>query len=515
MAQTLESWLSGLPKWLQTAAADLLSRQSQPSEPEIVRLANLCTGEAAGATTGFAAVPEGAFEVPVDGVAVRLRRVESVRGVNALDSSAGLDFADADLTVIYGQNGTGKSGFGRLLKHAAGCRTRAELLPNAFLEQVEAPSATFVVERGDAATTHQWTASGGAIGVLRRVQVFDGDVSRHYLTAKAEATYEPRRMRFLGALVEICDGVRAELEARKARHPSRLPVIPADLADSSVAGYLRSLKASVEPESVRTRLLRKEGHAERHRALDDALRTPDLEVRIAAAGRALDTLRTQRLALAALSEGLSDDNANDIVTKAGVAALARRAATELATSAFADSKLSGTGEPLWRVMWEAARQYSVKVAYPSHDFPHSTDDGFCPLCQQSLDGRAQQRLSRFESFVRGEVEKNAREAEDSYRQALATLPNLPAESDWVARFGNLIGAADVAAAAHAAAATRSAAIAGANDPAVVPSSLPAVDFRPLLDFISVEETKLTAEKLEPLVETPRAHTRGIDSAIAA
>src|SRR3546814_1386566 len=56
---------------------------------------------------------------------VFLRQVHSVQYVNALASDQRLTFHRIGLTIIYGDNGSGKSGYARILKKA--CRAR---LPN-------------------------------------------------------------------------------------------------------------------------------------------------------------------------------------------------------------------------------------------------------------------------------------------------------------------------------------------------------------------------------------------------
>ena len=51
-----------------------------------------------------------------------LKGIANVDGVNRLMPKASLTFCPKSLTVIYGKNGSGKSGFVRILRTA--CRTR-------------------------------------------------------------------------------------------------------------------------------------------------------------------------------------------------------------------------------------------------------------------------------------------------------------------------------------------------------------------------------------------------------
>jgi hypothetical protein len=56
--------------------------------------------------------------------AVVLKRMANLENINRLIPKAGLSFCPNNLTVIYGRNGSGKSGFVRILRTA--CRTRIE-----------------------------------------------------------------------------------------------------------------------------------------------------------------------------------------------------------------------------------------------------------------------------------------------------------------------------------------------------------------------------------------------------
>jgi hypothetical protein len=55
---------------------------------------------------------------------ISLVSIKNPTAINALASQQELSFEPAGLTVIYGDNGSGKSGYVRVLKHA--CRSRDE-----------------------------------------------------------------------------------------------------------------------------------------------------------------------------------------------------------------------------------------------------------------------------------------------------------------------------------------------------------------------------------------------------
>src|SRR5690606_10220128 len=66
---------------------------------------------------------------------VQLVGIKDLAHINALANGGHIPIAPAGLTVFYGENGAGKSGYSRVFKHACRARDRREpILPNANLE---------------------------------------------------------------------------------------------------------------------------------------------------------------------------------------------------------------------------------------------------------------------------------------------------------------------------------------------------------------------------------------------
>jgi len=97
------------------------------------------------------------------------------------------------------------------------------------------------------------------------------------------------------------------------------------------------------------------------------------------------------------------------------------AAKFAASEAFKREPLPQAGSETWKALWEAARQFSTKDAYPGIDYPNVTDDAVCVLCQQLISADANARLTRFETFVQEKVQHSADEAKqkvDSFKAQL-------------------------------------------------------------------------------------------------
>lgn len=85
--------------------------------------------------------------------------------------------------------------------------------------------------------------------------------------------------------------------------------------------------------------------------------------------------------------------------------------------------MPGTGESLWKLLFEAAQRFSAE-AYPGQPFPAKTGGFVCPLCQQGpADGGA--RLQLFADFVAQAGAAEARRAADTLAETLRKIAAAP------------------------------------------------------------------------------------------
>ena len=72
---------------------------------------------------------------------ITLKAMKELSSVNAIPDGSNLPFAHEGLTVIYGENATGKSGYARVLKRACSARdTKERILPNVYAGKTSAPA---------------------------------------------------------------------------------------------------------------------------------------------------------------------------------------------------------------------------------------------------------------------------------------------------------------------------------------------------------------------------------------
>jgi hypothetical protein len=100
------------------------------------------------------------FGVQSPVVAVLLSSIADPTNVNRLLDEQKLTFAPQGLTVVYGDNASGKSGYARIIKAVVGARHREAIHPDVFSDPSSvAQSALIAFDRGGVEQTATWPLS--------------------------------------------------------------------------------------------------------------------------------------------------------------------------------------------------------------------------------------------------------------------------------------------------------------------------------------------------------------------
>ena len=358
------------------------------------------------------------------------------RGVNALAEDQTLKLAP-HLTVVYGDNAAGKTGYIRILKSACRARGQERILGNVVSGAAPlSPVVSIKYQVGAEPLPREW-AGNGEDEFITRVSVFDTQCAAVYLTEKTDVAFRPFGLDLFDKLVRTCKAVRAKLESeQRALASNALASVQAQIPEgTAVAKLLANISSLTKPESVRTLARLSEEEEARLALLQKSLldlQANDPEKLI----RQL-TLRAGRVKalvshLTAVEAELSAQtvaavfDARTEVRRKGEEAQRLRAAT------FPAGMLPGTGSEPWTALWEAARRFSQEQAYPGQEFPVLEYGAHCVLCQQDLDHAAGHRLRQFEAFVISTTERELRQVRESFARLRTAIVDLKTTTEAIA-----------------------------------------------------------------------------------
>lgn len=423
VVNNLNRWISERPQWLQIAANRLL-KQSELTDKDISELATLCQQEADGKLTKTPSSFSGAAFSQGSAESLRLCSISEVEGVNALAPKKPLEFGKGNMTVVYGHNGSGKSGYVRLLKHVCGARVAGSLHGNVFKPGSAAKKACISYELNGESKTHTWNGQG-ICDDLNSVDIFDTSFGKVFVNSEDEVSYEPPILSFFNSLILACEKVASALDAEANRHQSKKPNMPADKKVTPEGIWYENISANTTIQDI-----------DKYCAFgnDDETETQTLKQRLAeqAPAEKAKQLRNQKQHIDSLVKDaqkylqqLSDENYRRIIVAKKKWTLKKAAADAAAQKVFSDSELDGIGTDVWKELWEAARNYSVSAAYKKAEYPNVSDGSRCVLCHQTLTQEAKERLISFENFVKGQMQKAATDAANEYETAIQTIEKLP------------------------------------------------------------------------------------------
>jgi hypothetical protein len=250
----LEAWFKERPQWLQDAARRLFQTGGITAD-DAADLLILCKREAGVAVTDkpdLMPVPISASALPVTGTGVplRLTTISEVQGINALAPRSPLSFGDKHLTVIYGHNGSGKSGYIRILKHLCGGRGMRTLHKNVFDKAEVDQRCKVSYTHGTTNKEVAWTPKDGTHADLSSISLFDSDCANVYINDENQIAYEPTLLCYFRELAEICDALAAKLKAEMVAKVSAKPALPSEYAQTPAAVWYGGITPSTTEQAI-------------------------------------------------------------------------------------------------------------------------------------------------------------------------------------------------------------------------------------------------------------------------
>jgi hypothetical protein len=427
--QEILEWSHDRPAWQRDALRRLVLN-GELSDDDIGALTDICKG-AYGLAGQQDIVPLAKDHVPVKtagSAPISLLSIFHHHGVNALAEDQTLRFGP-HLTVVYGDNAAGKSGYIRILKSACRARRQEQILGNVVSGAAPlSPVVSINYKVGTEPQPREW-AGNGEDEFIARVSVFDTQCAAVYLTEKTDVAFRPFGLDLFDKLVKACKAVRAKLESeQRALSSNALVGVQAQIPEGTAAGrLLASVSSLTRPETVQA-LARLSPEQEARLALlekslldlqanDPAKLATQLNLR---AGRVRALARHLKEVEAALS---AQAVANVIAVRTEGYRKSEEA-RRLREATFPAGMLTGTGSEAWTSVWEAARQFSQESAYPGQAFPVVENGALCVLCQQDIDHAVSHRLKQFEAFAASTTERELRHLRDTFAQLKKTFTDL-------------------------------------------------------------------------------------------
>lgn len=420
----ISDWVKERPKWLQAAATQYI-RFGKFDDASIDRFTTLCQQEA---DDEFPEIDYNFTHNTFNSKeheTIRLNSISDIVGVNKLSPQKPLNFGSSNIAIIYGNNGSGKSGYVRLLKHICGSRdcTRGQLHSNVFSAESLTPKATVKYNIGQVPLEYNWIG-GNICDNLSSIDIFDTSFGNVFIGGENEVCFEPPLLSFFSDLVDLCEKVALSLDGKASSFVSKMPLIPKSIKDSNAIKWLSKLNASTTSVEIEANCTLSSEELQQIHSLQRRLveQSPneiarELQKKTEHLEKIIDSINKYSIYM-------SEGECKRINDAKHLALIKKTAAEAAARNAFSNSKLEGVASDIWIELWEAARKYSQSIAYKHLTFPAIHKDALCVLCHQPISEETGERFISFESYIKGETQKEADQAAYNIKKILGDLPKV-------------------------------------------------------------------------------------------
>jgi energy-coupling factor transporter ATP-binding protein EcfA2 len=363
-------------------------------------------GEQKNCTSPFLENKESDIEPAVE--VVNLCSVHAVENVNAIHNSSRLPFSHSGITIIYGENGSGKSGYTRILKNACFAKyVEPEILKNVYKNQNGPQSAKITFLKNGERITWDWTP-GKTLTDLSFVNVFDSDSGKILLEKNNQVTYKPKGLEIFDSVSSITNEIKDAIFQKTRK--TKLPDVPEIEKHHDLNVWIKSISEKTTPLSITTKFSWSAANQAELNSIQMAIQenengtsTKKIEkISLLLEARVPKAIAKLKSCLFILNSKKADE----------ITALEKlKAASKIAYESSLDQiknpePLAGVHSEAWKLLFNAAKEFSEAHAYPGEIFPNIEGECLCVLCMQPLEKNAKERLSRFESYIIDKTKRN-------------------------------------------------------------------------------------------------------------
>jgi len=427
----ISKWATELPFWEQAALEKIVTGVEfvEADYTELLQYlmedAELVPKTASRPALAFPQWAEG-DDAPNASSPMKLTKLHGLCNVNALVSNQVLTFGPA-LTVVYGANGSGKSGYARVIASAAFTRGDKQVLKDVTQPVDPAKLMTAKIELADGGpkpVTVDYEV-GQPCPPMRSFYVFDSTSVHAHLTKSNPMSFSPAGLGYLTRLAEVTDQVRLRLQSQIDQRNRANPFTPLFSGNTEVSQLVAGLGAGTDLEDVRRLANLPNDELARLNSLDQEiaeLKSQKMAEKIEELRQKIEDLQKLQTTLDLLSATLSDERSAEIGARIEEWQSHNAAAQSLSVGQFKTDYFSQTGTDAWQDFIQAAQALAKGESSP--DKPYPQPESHCLLCHQPLSLESRELLFRLWAFLEGQAQSKLAEIETELNTRSRALTSL-------------------------------------------------------------------------------------------
>lgn len=355
-------------------------------------------------------------------------KLENVEGVNALTENQTIEFSP-NLTIVYGANGSGKSGYVRLLKDVFYSKAPEPILPNVHIDSGhKSVNAKFTFKSNNAEISLAFADKDNA--AFEQFAVFDGNSVLKHLENKNEFEFRPAGLSFFAeytnAIIRVEQKLNTDIQTKQTGNTAN------DLSalfdgNSEIKTLVQNLNADTNIDDLKKYTpfsdedkTQKEAIQKQYDELLLASKGKEKEIKTLEGIKSL--LAQNKQAIEKLNQYFTTETIEKVKTAISDCVTKETTAKSEGIENFKTDKIENVGTTEWKNFIVSAEEFAKTQKAENVVYPENGDN--CLLCQQPLSDEAQKLISNYWTFIKSVAEQNAKQAQEKLDKAKENYENL-------------------------------------------------------------------------------------------
>ena len=349
-------------------------------------------------------------------IPVLLTNISEVKGVGAIAATSPLSF-DFGLTIVYGENGCGKSSYVRLLKAIENPACSNNVISNVFSGECEQPKAKIAFMNDGAETIVEWTKSSNS---KYPIQIYDTEIAKGFVEKENEVVYEPKVLTIITTMVNVYTQISDFYSNKKGVIEQQLANVPYELVGHSLISRFLSASKEKEVELIKSEYSWNDECEKELCVIEDTLKESDPKRALGALNARKEIIYKHKSEITRLYSLVSDSSCKEHLEKRRNQIQKKASSDEWIKESKKKSLVRGFGESEWKTLWSDAIAFSKVFYGDNNEIPKSEDD-LCVLCQQHMSVDVINRLEFFKRFMQSTAIVDSENAFNVFTESVRKL----------------------------------------------------------------------------------------------
>ena len=352
---------------------------------------------------------------------IGLNKIKNIKNVNALLEDQEIKLSK-QLTIIFGENGTGKSGYTRLLNNAFNSRGDTEILADINkVGEPKDPECQFEVET-DNGTQEVLYPVNKDHKVFQKFSVYDSKAGVIQLTQENNLIFTPNGFDYFENLMKLFLGLKELLskDISKSNKPNEF--LSNFRFENKVQNFVSSLSSKTKDDELKLY----ENFTQEDQTKIETLIHKKQTLTKEDVPKKIEELSKRRTEIIKLGEQiksylskLSNDDIDLYNSLIELKLDLEKREKNEGIKYFEDNNIPNVGSNEWKLFLEQTSKYVSTFTETKNELVQ------CPLCLQSLNQKEKELFEAYWNLLKSEIQKELNRVKDKIEKSILAIDNLP------------------------------------------------------------------------------------------